>query len=92
MITYNNEHLITGYIKQLLSTFNLPKYRVYTKEDEAYHKWALDLLTPIVEEAKKAAKEEAIAEGKSKEEIVKAMDAAEAMQKELGVPCDVEMD
>lgn len=33
MITLNSQHIFTGYLKQLLHDFNLPKYRVY-KEDE----------------------------------------------------------
>jgi len=37
MLKYNNTHIVTGYIKQLLATFNLPKFRVYTKEHQQYH-------------------------------------------------------
>ena len=42
MFTYNNEHLFTGYIKQILADFNLPNYKVYTKEDEIYHNLAVE--------------------------------------------------
>lgn len=36
MFKFNNNHLITGYIKQLLHDFNLPLYRIYTEENQRY--------------------------------------------------------
>jgi len=37
MIEFNSDHIVVGQIKQLLATFNLPTYRVYTKENQIYY-------------------------------------------------------
>ena len=36
MFKFNNDHIFTGYLKQVLSSFHLPKCKVYTKEQQKY--------------------------------------------------------
>lgn len=63
MIKFNDTNILVGYIKQLLHSFNLPKYKVYTKEQEKFHKNYLDNYknnTKLQEEVKEF--EEEIAE------------------------------
>ena len=39
MFKFNSDHILTGHIKQILSSFNLPSYRIYTT---AHHKYFVD--------------------------------------------------
>ncbi len=36
MFKFNSNHIMVGQIKQILNTFNLPSYKIYTKEYEQY--------------------------------------------------------
>jgi hypothetical protein len=38
MLKYNNTHIFTGYLKQLLSSFNLPTCRIYTRDFANYYR------------------------------------------------------
>jgi hypothetical protein len=37
MLNYNNTHIFTGYLKQLLSTVNIPTCKIYTREFAKYY-------------------------------------------------------
>ena len=33
MFKFNDTNILTGYIKEMLASFNLPCYKVYTRQD-----------------------------------------------------------
>lgn len=45
MLKFENNHIVTGYIKQLLNSFNLPKCRVYTPNKPVLASTHFKLLT-----------------------------------------------
>ena len=53
MFKFNNDHIFTGYLKQLLASFHLPKCKVYTKEQQEHSINYLQNASEIEQEFKK---------------------------------------
>ena len=71
MIKFNSENIFVGHIKQLLASFNLPKYHVYTEEQLDYHNKYLTAKNDISEVAEKVEELEARIAAETDEEAKK---------------------
>ena len=58
MFKFNDTNILTGYIKEMLASFNLPCYKVYTRQQrEHFEKTGEELNVIASQEASKASKE-----------------------------------
>lgn len=60
MFKFNNDHIFTGYLKQLLASFHLPKCKVYTKEQRQYVQELPDKIATWTEDLAKLQKTKAL--------------------------------
>ena len=55
MFKFNDTNILTGYIKEMLASFNLPSYKVYTRQQREHFEETGEELNVIVsQEASKA--------------------------------------
>ena len=58
MFKFNDTNILTGYIKEMLASFNLPCYKVYTRQQrEHFEKTGEELNVIASQEASKASEE-----------------------------------
>ena len=52
MFKFNDTNILTGYIKEMLASFNLPRYKVYTRQQrEHFEKTGKELNVVVSQDA-----------------------------------------
>ncbi|MBP5468707.1 MAG: hypothetical protein J6Z11_05630 [Candidatus Riflebacteria bacterium] len=69
MEKFNNTTLFTGYLKQLLHNYNLPKYKVYTKDQQNWHDNRTILIKQLEQEIKQLRQKIETATGEDLEKL-----------------------
>ena len=59
MFKFNDTNILTGYIKEMLASFNLPCYKVYTRQQREHFEETGEELNVIVSQEASNASEEA---------------------------------